>query len=1160
MRILLATTDLYSTTGGGQSFYTNVIRRHPEHDFWYFGTRDVSTMALPPNVTVLPVPDHYRANRGPLSFDREDLRIDGYSLSGLEGEVLQFLDMAVACAGHEFDIVEIPDFLAYGAILPAAMRYLGIRFDRVVCSMHGTISNVLTDNWNFGQAPDLTLCRKFEDLLYRIADIRIGISPDYIDQWQAKCGSRAALVDLFQLMDFSKFADLRSRQSSNTSNSMPDLVFVGRQDRCKGPDLFVELVSSVPKRDYRDILMIGPPVELGGINSWAELTTMASRRGLRIVNQNMSQSDLWSAYARNSWVTIFPSRIDTLNLAALESLLCGAPAAISTAAGVCRFLDEVFPGIPFLRQAPSELGQARRDLAKYVGEYRDQRQRLLTYLETAQPRPIGSSLTAAYESTPTPDLDRKSALDSLVVKIGQHFDAHIRSTIRTRVRAHVATQIGSMFEQNGLTNCFMDVFDHASSHQDIRRDVARLSQGDGGLPDYEYSVLANRLGPSCFSGDRVPTYKLLAMVERQRGNDLLYATYQLRAMRLSGASDPAILSEVCSVLQANKFEKEADAARILYGTTLDYRAALNYLSDAAAGFREPPKESFSARIDRRMVDNPKISVVVSLYNAADKIRSFLLNLSQQTEIALRRTEVILVDSNSQDRTQSIVEECQAEFGATLSILYVRTPNRETIQHAWNRGIALARGDYLALLGVDEMNRPDALEVMGQYLDRHAGVDWVQGSAVVTDVNAAGAYLRDVMAYDRSFRTQYVQLLDTCYLGYVGALYRKNVHGRAGFYDHTFRAAGDTEFKNRALRHMRVVTLPECLGYFRNYPDERTTQSPTAELEDLRAWYLHRTHPGMEVIFGNGNEHAAGELFQTCLGYRKSYMQQECTDVELAVALADFFMGKSTTVPRKVQSVARAIRSSRDCYQLIDRVSELSHREEGAAGAASIGGILESLAFNLKMAREELKVGGRTVDLSFTNDNRSHQHHTIWPSRNSHQAKNQLPSIATQSSLTNERAKRRARRRRLGNLLGFNVALTRQVQKHISEGDNARDSGNWVAAGLSYRHAVSLEPDLPHIWVQLGHSLKEQGDRTGGEAAYRKAIDLDDQNADSYLQLGHVLKLQHRLTEAAHSYYWAYNLDHSLKDAQRELIALGFSRNEIEEALVNGILPAKVLRV
>ena len=109
---------------------------------------------------------------------------------------------------------------------------------------------------------------------------------------------------------------------------------------------------------------------------------------------------------------------------------------------------------------------------------------------------------------------------------------------------------------------------------------------------------------------------------------------------------------------------------------------------------------------------------MSVYNGAGKIETFLAGLERFTREEKSITEFIFVDSASADDTGRALPE-RLELAATRGIgaLYMRSHQRETIQRAWNRGIAAARGEYLAFLGVDEMDRPGSLAKMADFLDR-----------------------------------------------------------------------------------------------------------------------------------------------------------------------------------------------------------------------------------------------------------------------------------------------------------------------------------------------------------------------------------------------------------------------------------------------------------
>jgi hypothetical protein len=119
------------------------------------------------------------------------------------------------------------------------------------------------------------------------------------------------------------------------------------------------------------------------------------------------------------------------------------------------------------------------------------------------------------------------------------------------------------------------------------------------------------------------------------------------------------------------------------------------------------------------------------------------------------------------------------------------------------------------------------------------------------------------------------------------MYRRSIHDRFGFYDETFSAAGDTEFKNRILRHIQVKFVPKMLGIFLNYPEGNTTASVNAEIEDLRAWYIHRTFGGIQYAFENRPIEDAEKLLCRALGYRKSYCTHKSSDIEYAYLLSQY---------------------------------------------------------------------------------------------------------------------------------------------------------------------------------------------------------------------------------------------------------------------------------
>jgi hypothetical protein len=286
---------------------------------------------------------------------------------------------------------------------------------------------------------------------------------------------------------------------------------------------------------------------------------------------------------------------------------------------------------------------------------------------------------------------------------------------------------------------------------------------------------------------------------------------------------------------------------------------------------------------------------------------------------------------------------------------------------------LARAPYLSVLGVDEMVRPDCFALLAAELDADPTLDWVQGNSVITEVSMQGTLARDVMLYQRIPYEQDLVYLETCYLSWVGGLYRKSMHERLGYYDESFGAAGDTEFKNRVLPFIKSKTLPQTLGVFLNYPEERTTQSPRAEIEDLRAWYLHRSPAGVAYALADRNPNDALNLFKKALAYRKSYFARTSSDLDYASAIASaaHHLGIAT-IP---EPCSTAVNNARAAYQQLDWIPELSPRAV-ARERKRVEKVAETEAQRVS------SILGLDERLHWTvfNDNRFEQHSNVWPAK------------------------------------------------------------------------------------------------------------------------------------------------------------------------------------
>ncbi|MDR1583934.1 MAG: glycosyltransferase family 2 protein, partial [Prevotellaceae bacterium] len=113
---------------------------------------------------------------------------------------------------------------------------------------------------------------------------------------------------------------------------------------------------------------------------------------------------------------------------------------------------------------------------------------------------------------------------------------------------------------------------------------------------------------------------------------------------------------------------------------------------------------------------PKISVIVPNYNHA-------LYLPQRIESILQQTcqdfELILLDDCSTDNSREIIEQ----YGNHPKVSHVifNEKNSSSPFAQWNRGIEMAKGEYVWIAESDDWADVDFLQVLTEQMDRHPNV-------------------------------------------------------------------------------------------------------------------------------------------------------------------------------------------------------------------------------------------------------------------------------------------------------------------------------------------------------------------------------------------------------------------------------------------------------
>ncbi len=109
------------------------------------------------------------------------------------------------------------------------------------------------------------------------------------------------------------------------------------------------------------------------------------------------------------------------------------------------------------------------------------------------------------------------------------------------------------------------------------------------------------------------------------------------------------------------------------------------------------------------MDNPKVSVIIPVYNTEPWLKECLESVLRQT---MADFEVVCVDDGSTDRSGAVLREYAAK-DARFSVI---SQNNKGQSAARNAGLNAARGTYIYFLDSDDYIEPDLLETACRKLD------------------------------------------------------------------------------------------------------------------------------------------------------------------------------------------------------------------------------------------------------------------------------------------------------------------------------------------------------------------------------------------------------------------------------------------------------------
>ncbi len=229
-------------------------------------------------------------------------------------------------------------------------------------------------------------------------------------------------------------------------------------------------------------------------------------------------------------------------------------------------------------------------------------------------------------------------------------------------------------------------------------------------------------------------------------------------------------------------------------------------------------------------ENPKVTVFIPVYNRELYVGEAIESILAQT---FSDFEILLVDDGSTDLS---VEKIRAFSDSRIRLVC----NEENlgIPKTRNKGVELARGQYMAMLDSDDRAYPVRLEKQVAFLDTHP--EYAQVGSWCRMIDAQGHVLNKIKRQPALPDDIHAQFLFRCAMSNRSIMARTALLKEYG-YRNDFPRCQDYELHVRLAKQYKLGNIPECLVYGRIHPEQITGQTPglgDAKKREIISGQLH----------------------------------------------------------------------------------------------------------------------------------------------------------------------------------------------------------------------------------------------------------------------------------------------------------------------------------
>lgn len=274
---------------------------------------------------------------------------------------------------------------------------------------------------------------------------------------------------------------------------------------------------------------------------------------------------------------------------------------------------------------------------------------------------------------------------------------------------------------------------------------------------------------------------------------------------------------------------------------------------------------------------PRISVLLPAYNAAKYLGEAIDSILAQSYSDF---ELIIINDGSTDDTERIVSAFSDK-----RIVYVKNEQNIGLANTLNKGINLARGEYIARMDADDISLLQRFQRQVDFLDNNK--DFILCS---TAIKVFGAVEERVIMATSCYEQLKVDMLFGSNIAHPAVMFRRQEFiDNNLYYRQEECPAEDYALWTRVVFVGKVCNIPEVLLHYRIHPSQVTSTNNSIGVvcQNARAVYLR------SIICGIDDMHVNAFVNHSSINYDKLQLINETIKMLLAEGFFDNRKAKYT---------------------------------------------------------------------------------------------------------------------------------------------------------------------------------------------------------------------------------------------------------------------------